>query len=125
MLRILFLALLSLPLHSSVRAQISQEGELKKWHKVTLTMDGPKTGEENMINPFLHYRLNVTFRLPPMGTQRKQVLPTAINGAFTSLLIKRENGATKSASATAPTSPSPSSPTPENPCALSMACAAN
>lgn len=62
MLRLLFLALLTIPLHSSVRAQISQEGELKKWHKVTLTMDGAETGEENMINPFLHYRLNVIFR---------------------------------------------------------------
>ena len=40
-------------------AQVS--GELKKWHKVTLTFDGPKTSETAEPNPFLHYRLTVTF----------------------------------------------------------------
>jgi len=40
-------------------AQIS--GELKKWHKVTITFDGPQTGETADPNPFLYYRLNVTF----------------------------------------------------------------
>ncbi len=37
-------------------------GELKKWHKVTLTFDGPETSETADPNPFLYYRLNVTFR---------------------------------------------------------------
>ena len=37
-------------------------GELKKWHKVTLTFDGPQTSEMHTYNPFLNYRLNVTFR---------------------------------------------------------------
>ncbi len=36
-------------------------GELKKWHKVTLTFDGPKTSETAEPNPFLYYRLNVRF----------------------------------------------------------------
>jgi len=36
-------------------------GELKKWHKVTLTFDGPNTSEDAKPNPFLDYRLNVTF----------------------------------------------------------------
>ena len=36
-------------------------GELKKWHKLTLTFDGPQTSEEAEPNPFLDYRLNVTF----------------------------------------------------------------
>jgi hypothetical protein len=36
-------------------------GELKKWHKVTLTFTGPKTNEKTEPNPFLDYRLNVTF----------------------------------------------------------------
>ena len=36
-------------------------GELKKWHKVTLTFDGPETAELHTYNPFLNYRLNVTF----------------------------------------------------------------
>ena len=37
-------------------------GELKKWHKVTLTFDGPETSETADPNPFLYYRLNVTFK---------------------------------------------------------------
>ncbi len=36
-------------------------GELKKWHKVTLTFDGPQASEAAEPNPFLDYRLNVTF----------------------------------------------------------------
>jgi len=36
-------------------------GELKKWHKVTLTFTGPQTNENAKPNPFLDYRLNVTF----------------------------------------------------------------
>ena len=36
-------------------------GELKKWHKVTLTFDGPETNEDATPNPFLDYRLDVTF----------------------------------------------------------------
>jgi len=36
-------------------------GELKAWHKITITFDGPKTGETAEPNPFTDYRLNVTF----------------------------------------------------------------
>jgi hypothetical protein len=36
-------------------------GELKKWHKVTLTFTGPQTSENAKPNPFRDYRLNVTF----------------------------------------------------------------
>ncbi len=36
-------------------------GELKKWHKVTVQFEGPSTTEAATINPFLDYRLNVTF----------------------------------------------------------------
>ena len=36
-------------------------GELKKWHKVTLTFDGPNTNETATPNPFTDYRFNVTF----------------------------------------------------------------
>jgi hypothetical protein len=36
-------------------------GELKKWHKVTLTFTGTQTGENAEPNPFLDYRLSVTF----------------------------------------------------------------
>jgi len=36
-------------------------GELRQWHKVTLTFTGPDTSETAPTNPFLDYRLNVTF----------------------------------------------------------------
>ncbi|MHC4085453.1 MAG: DUF5060 domain-containing protein [Planctomycetota bacterium] len=49
------------------KADIS--GELKKWHTITITFTGPNTGEEAEPNPFLDYRLNVTFT-----TVRKQYI---------------------------------------------------
>lgn len=36
-------------------------GELKKWHPITVTFDGPVVGERATPNPFLDYRLMVTF----------------------------------------------------------------
>lgn len=42
-------------------------GELKKWHKVTLTFDGPETSEGAELNPFMNYRLNVLFSHPASG----------------------------------------------------------
>ena len=36
-------------------------GELKQWHDVQVTFTGPKTSETADPNPFLDYRLNVTF----------------------------------------------------------------
>jgi hypothetical protein len=37
------------------------DGEMKKWHRVTLSFEGPNTNELADENPFLDYRLNVTF----------------------------------------------------------------
>ena len=37
-------------------------GELRQWHKVTLTLDGPQADESGKdVNPFLDYRMTVTF----------------------------------------------------------------
>ena len=36
-------------------------GELRKWHKVTLGFTGPETSETAETNPFTDYRLDVTF----------------------------------------------------------------
>ena len=44
---------------SIIAAEI--EGELRRWHRVSLTFDGPITSEQAAINPFLDYRLQVTF----------------------------------------------------------------
>jgi hypothetical protein len=37
-------------------------GELKKWHKITITFTGPETSEDANTNPFRDYRLDVTFQ---------------------------------------------------------------
>jgi hypothetical protein len=39
-------------------------GRLAKWHRVTLTVDGPQTSERATPNPFTDYRLDVTFTSP-------------------------------------------------------------
>ncbi len=39
-------------------------GELKVWHKVTISFDGPQTSEQATPNPFTDYRLTVTFTGP-------------------------------------------------------------
>jgi hypothetical protein len=36
-------------------------GELKRWHCVTVSFEGPESSETASPNPFLHYRLDVTF----------------------------------------------------------------
>ncbi len=59
------LALKALPVSNvSVRANpgdVQVSGELKVWHKITLTFDGPNVGEKALPNPFTDYRLDVTF----------------------------------------------------------------
>ena len=37
------------------------DGELKQWHRITLNFEGPETSEMATFNPFLNYRLDVTF----------------------------------------------------------------
>lgn len=37
------------------------EGELKRWHKLSITFNGPSTSETANPNPFSDYRLDVTF----------------------------------------------------------------
>jgi hypothetical protein len=44
------------------RAEAAITGELKQWHKVTLTLDGPQATETDTDpNPFTDYRMDVTF----------------------------------------------------------------
>ncbi|MEZ4700234.1 MAG: PA14 domain-containing protein [Rhodothermales bacterium] len=37
-------------------------GEMKRWHPVTLRIDGPQASEEGALNPFSDYRVDVTFQ---------------------------------------------------------------
>jgi len=45
---------------NDIKTQIT--GELRQWHKITLTVDGPLASESDTLpNPFLDYRMTVTF----------------------------------------------------------------
>jgi hypothetical protein len=47
---------------SSLRAEVVVSGELKQWHKVTLTLDGPTADErDTRPNPFTDYNFTVMF----------------------------------------------------------------
>jgi hypothetical protein len=48
-------------------------GELKKWHKVTVDFTGPTTSETANPNPFMDFRLDVTFT--HQGTGKTYVVP--------------------------------------------------
>jgi len=50
-----------LPCLLSLAAGAVINGERKQWHDITLTFTGPATSETATPNPFLNYRLNVTF----------------------------------------------------------------
>ncbi len=56
---------------SVLAGQVS--GELKKWHKVTVTFNGPDTAENATPNPFMDYRLNVRFT--HIGTGQSLLVP--------------------------------------------------
>ena len=45
----------------NIKSEVTLHGELKKWHKITLTFDGPNCSETDADNPFLNYRLDVRF----------------------------------------------------------------
>ncbi|WP_236973467.1 DUF5060 domain-containing protein [Membranihabitans maritimus] len=50
---------------------VTIQGEMKKWHKITFLVEGPERGENSNINPFLDYRLDVTFTIG----ERKIIVP--------------------------------------------------
>ncbi|MGC6456262.1 MAG: DUF5060 domain-containing protein [Coraliomargaritaceae bacterium] len=43
------------------------EGEMKRWHKTTITFNGPDSSETAEYNPFMHYKFEVTFTHPESG----------------------------------------------------------
>ena len=45
-------------------SQATVTGELRKWHTVTIFFNGPNVSENDATNPFMDYRLNVTFNGP-------------------------------------------------------------
>ena len=60
---LIFLAfLLDLSVLNAQTSNVSVDGNLKKWHKVTLTFESDYLNESDESNPFLNYRLNVVFK---------------------------------------------------------------
>ena len=59
----IFLTLVCGTLNPITRADdaVEIDGELRQWHRVTLTFDGPQTNEDAKENPFLDFRMSVTF----------------------------------------------------------------
>ena len=50
------------------QSSVAIDGELKKWHPFSVTFDGPLVDEGDTPNPFLDYRLSVTFTHESTGT---------------------------------------------------------
>ena len=49
------------PIAPPVGGSAEVSGQLRRWHAVVLTFEGPDSSETGSPNPFLHYRLDVTF----------------------------------------------------------------
>lgn len=64
---LLYMLLLFGTMHCFV-ADALIEGELLQWHKISLTVAGPQASEEGTPNPFLDYRMQVTFEHPQSKT---------------------------------------------------------
>ncbi|KJF45326.1 DUF5060 domain-containing protein [Draconibacterium sediminis] len=61
MKHLLIFALAAFLLFSCTPNKPEITGELKTWHKITLTFDGPESSEMTTPNPFTDYRLDVIF----------------------------------------------------------------
>ena len=57
----LALAVLCPAVSEAQRQTATVGGELKRWHKVTVTLDGPAVSATGTPNPFLDLRMDVTF----------------------------------------------------------------
>jgi len=60
-LNIIFIGAALLVVSCNQKREPKIDGELKKWHRITLSFEGPETDELAAVNPFLYYRLDVTF----------------------------------------------------------------
>jgi hypothetical protein len=60
-LTFLLLVMLVCSCQTSMDPAIKIEGELKQWNKITLVLNGPESSEMAEVNPFLDFKLEVTF----------------------------------------------------------------
>jgi len=69
-----FIALFLVSSHQTIASAqevVSVSGDLQQWHKVTLNIGGPEASEDGDPNPFMDYRLDVTFDHPETGLTYK------------------------------------------------------
>jgi hypothetical protein len=72
-MRFYFCIIFAFFLQAAAWSAVPVQGELKKWHKLTLDFNGPATSESATLNPFTSYRLDVTFTHG--GTGKNYVVP--------------------------------------------------
>jgi hypothetical protein len=65
---VLILFALTTPVFESANAATTIDGELRRWHPIALTFEGPEASEYGDVNPFLDFRLDVTFSHTESGT---------------------------------------------------------
>ena len=83
----LAVVVLALSVCTAAVSAVQLDGPFVKWHRITLTFDGPDTSEDASVNPFMYHRLDVTFE----NGKRKHVIP----GFFAADGNAAETGATK------------------------------
>ncbi|QDS99709.1 DUF5060 domain-containing protein [Adhaeretor mobilis] len=73
---------LVLPRQSDGNGEVTVEGEMLPWHRVSVTLDGPYAHErDNKPNPFIDYRMTVYFTRDLQSPDEKQ-LSYAVPGYF-------------------------------------------
>ncbi len=88
---VLVTAVLALAVAES-HGEVQVTGPLKKWHRVTLSIEGPETSETATPNPFLDYRLDVTFTHRASGASF--VVPGFYGADGEAAVTRAESGAT-------------------------------
>ena len=66
---VLTLFALAMLAFESAYAATTIDGELRRWHPIALTFDGPSASEHGEVNPFLDFRLDVTFSHTESGAR--------------------------------------------------------
>lgn len=62
--RLYLIVLMILFCYQACFGQVEIAGEQRIWHTTTLLFDGPQSSEDNLNNPFLNFRFNVSFTSP-------------------------------------------------------------
>ena len=99
----LLLIAIALFVHPALEAQVAvSPDDAVRWQPVTLTFEGPQTSEGASPNPFLDYRMSVSFLHQQSGESRTAQGFFAADGNAAETSVRRATGG---ASASRPRSP--------------------